>query len=426
MIGIIVALIVASGIFSLFEQALTTVRKPRLQKQAETAEKQKSRRRRAQSYRRVLQAAENPEKYLMAANFWVIAARTLAAILAGLIAGRITAHSGTGYIILLAAATAAVFILMVIVLGSLIPRFIARHAPEHAAVALLPLFEVLALPLRPFYALTHHAGKRLHEKFPSTAEQPGMTEDELRHALMEGEKSCIVESNERIMVEGVFYLGDRSLGTFMTHRSDIQWLNIKDPPEEIRTQVLKYRTQRCFPVVDGTLDSIIGAAYVEDIILDYASDTPAGLRAIMKKALFAPETMPALKAFESFRKGEADFLFVMDEYGGFAGMVRVHNLMEEIVGELTAHVGEEEQAVKQEDGSWLACGSLNIDDAERILSLPGLSETPGDYHTLAGFVLSLAGELPLTGDSFTHQGYSFTVVEMDGNRIEKIAIKKET
>jgi putative hemolysin len=225
------------------------------------------------------------------------------------------------------------------------------------------------------------------------------------------------------MVEGVFYLGDRPLGTFMTHRSDIQWLDINDPPQDIRAKVLEYRSQRCFPVVDGTLDAIIGAAYLEDIILDLASDSPAGLRAITKKAIFAPETMPALKAFESFRRGKADFLLVMDEYGGFAGMVRVHDLMEEIVGELAAPGTEAEQAVQQEDGTWLVDGGLNIDDAAQLLSLSGLSAAAGDYHTLAGFVLSLAGELPRTGDSFIYQGCKFTVVDMDGNRIDKIMIK---
>jgi len=264
-----------------------------------------------------------------------------------------------------------------------------------------------------------------------SARPPAMTEDDLRLALMEGEKSGIVESKERTMVEGVFYLGDRPLGAFMTHRFDIQWLDINAPFAEIRAKVLEYRHQRCFPVADGTLDAIIGAAYPEDIILDAASDSPAGLRAIMKKVPFAPETMPALKAFESFRRGRADFLFVMDEYGGFAGMVSVRDLVEEIVGELTA-VRAEEQAVAQEDGSWLAGGGLNIDEAEALFSLPGLSDAMdasggahSGYHTLAGFVLSLAGELPRSGDSFVYHDCRFTVVEMDGNRIEKIAVKKE-
>jgi putative hemolysin len=198
---------------------------------------------------------------------------------------------------------------------------------------------------------------------------------------------------------------------------------------------MENREQRCFPVVDGVPDDIIGAVYLEDIVLDLHScppsgspdgeplGEPAGLRSIMRKPLFAPETMPALKAFESFKQGEGNFLFVMDEYGGFAGMVSLYSLMEEIVGELASPVQEEKQTVLMEDGSWLADGSLNIDDAAELLSLPGLAGS-GDYDTLAGFVLSIAGELPRAGDSFSHLGYRFTVLDMDGNRIDKIGIKQ--
>ena len=426
MITIIAALILASGFFSLFEQALRKARKPRLQKEADKAEDQGARRRgKAKRCRQVLKALENPDRYFMAASFWSITARTFAAVLIGLSVGLTMTQPAGAFAFLPVVLSAAVFILAVLLLGNLIPRLIASRAPERIASALLPLLDFFALPLRPLYFLIRLIGKQLQRIFPPKAEQTGMTEDELRHALIEGEKSGIVESNERTMVEGVFYLGDRPLGTFMTHRSEVQWLDINTPVDDIRAKVLEHREQRCFPVVDGTLDAIIGAAYLEDMLIDLTSGSPAGLRAIMKKALFAPETMPALKAFESFRRGKADFLFVMDEYGGFAGMACVHDLMEEIVGELTAPVREEEQAVRQEDGSWLAGGGLNIDDAAQILSLPGLSAAPGDYHTLAGFVLSLAGELPRTGDSFVYHGYRFTVRDMDGNRIEKIAIKKE-
>ena len=423
MISVIAALILASGFFSLFEQALNNVRKGRLQKEIDEGGEQ-GRRGKARRYARLLKAAENPNRYLMAANFWVIICRTFAAILTGITVGRAEAHGAVAvYVATRVLPPVAAYTLAVLLVSSLFPRIIASRIPERVAAATLPLFAVFALLLRPVYALMQAAGRQLRPILPPKAEQAGMTEDELRHALLEGEKSGIVESKERTMVEGVFYLGDRPLGTFMTHRSDLQWLDVNDPPQEVRAKVLEYRGQRCFPVVDGSLDAIIGAAYFEDIILDLASGAPAGLRAITKKAIFAPETMPALKAFELFRRGKADFLLVMDEYGGFAGMVRVHDLMEEIVGELAASGAEAEQAVQQEDGTWLADGGLNIDDAARLLSLPGLSADPGDYHTLAGFVLSLAGELPRAGDSFMYHDCRFTVVDMDGNRIDKVMIK---
>jgi putative hemolysin len=134
--------------------------------------------------------------------------------------------------------------------------------------------------------------------------------------------------------------------------------------------------------------------------------------------------MSALKAFESFKQGQADFLFVMDEYGGLAGVISIRTLVEEIVGELSAPKTCEEPLSRQADGSLLADGTLNIDDALKALSLvlPEEADAAGEFHTLAGFILYLAGELPGIGDSFDYRGYRFIVKEMDGNRIDKILI----
>ena len=433
------ALITASGFFILFTEALRAARKHRLQKEADDFERNtdsEKRRKGRNRNRKVLEAVETSERYFAAARVWVLVLRTLAVVIAMLNAGRLLektlpfvttpAHShGAASLFtsvpLITAVCTAVFLTVILLIGDLIPGIIARHYPERTAGALLPFMKLFVLPMRPFFFLSRITGAKLRRFFPP---RPGMTEDELRLALMEGEKSGIVESKERTMVEGVFYLGDRPLGAFMTHRSEIQWLDIHTPLGEIRAKVLKYRqAQRCFPVAENTLDSIIGAAFVDDIIIDLSSNPPAGLKSVMKKAVFAPQTMPALKAFEAFRKGGANFLFVMDEYGGFAGMVSLRDLMEEIVGELTAPDSGEKPAVQREDGSWLVDGGLNIDDAARLFSLPGL--VSADYHTLAGFVLSLSGEIPRSGDSFMYQDCRFTVMDMDSNRIGKIMVKKE-
>jgi putative hemolysin len=253
----------------------------------------------------------------------------------------------------------------------------------------------------------------------------GITEVQLRNALLEGEKSGIVESKERTMVEGVFYLGDRPVETFMTHRSEIQWIDVNTSPAGVCAKAIEFRQQRCFPVADGSLDAIIGAAYLEDIIIDQMAGPQKGLRAIMKQAQFVPQTMPAIKAFESFKRAQADYIFVMDEYGGFAGMLSTRDLMEEIVGVLTSRQKEEDAILPQDDGTWLADGGINIDDAVEQLALPDLASDHGGYHTLAGFILSLAGELPRAGDSFTYGGFKFTVAGMDGNRIDKILVSRE-
>jgi putative hemolysin len=250
-----------------------------------------------------------------------------------------------------------------------------------------------------------------------------MTEDELRTALEEGEKSGIVESEERTMVEGVFYLGDRPVGTFMTHRSEIQWLDVNADAEKVREMAREYRAQQFFPVASGAVDEIVGVVSVQDILLAFLENTWKGLQSLMSPPHFVPETMSSIRAFEAFKRGESNFLLVIDEYGGFAGVLSVRDLIEEIVGELSATTAGDDAILAQEDGSYLVDGSVNIDDIAKILPIAGFPETPREYHTLAGFILELAGEIPRTGAVFDWNGYRFKVVDMDGNRIDKLLIE---
>jgi putative hemolysin len=264
----------------------------------------------------------------------------------------------------------------------------------------------------------------IKNSFSSAASRKGMTEDGLRNALLEGEKSGVVESKERTMVEGVFYLGEKPVSAFMTHRSEIIWLDIDDTPEKVRKAVEDEESQLYFPVAKGDLDEIAGMVSIQAVFKALLGDAWPGLKAIMRPPYFIPETMSALKAFEAFKKADATNLFVMDEYGGFAGILTVRNLIEEIVGELSASGAAEEAIEKQEDGTWLADGGVSIDDAAQALGLSGLGGGQSGYHTLAGFILYLAGEIPGAGACFDYSGFRFKIAGMDNNRIDKILISK--
>ena len=251
-----------------------------------------------------------------------------------------------------------------------------------------------------------------------------MTEEGFRLALLEGEKSGVVESKERTMVEGVFYLGDRPVSAFMVHRSEIKWLDINSTSIKARETAENAGSQTCFPVARRDLDEVAGAVSAEQIFRALLDESWPGLKSIMRPPYFIPETMPALKAFEAFKKADANDLFVMDEYGGFAGILSVRNLIEEIVGELSASAGKEESISRQDDGTWLADGGASIDDVASELALAQLVDVQNEYHTLAGFILYLAEEIPPNGAHFDYEGYRFKVVGLDNNRIDKIAISK--
>ncbi|MDR1636393.1 MAG: hemolysin family protein [Treponema sp.] len=421
---IILAVILAGGFFALFENALVSVRKGRLRALAEGGEKK---------YRKALEAAENPEPFLSVSRIWIAFLRILAGLLGGFNLIRplgdrlLPGGEAAGLLgdILAGAALIAAFTLAAAILGGFLPKLIALSAPEKTCARCLPLVRALSLPWRPllsFYSGASALACRIFKIGPSVS---GMTEDELRNALAEGEKSGVVESKERTMVEGVFYLGDRSAGAFMTHRSEIEWLDLDAGFDEIRDMAENHAAQGCFPVAQGELDEIVGAVYLEDILKAIPGGLAQGLKPLIRKLPFVPETMSALKAFEAFKRGKTDYLFVMDEYGGFAGLLSVRDLVEEIVGQLSEGVPEEEELIPQGDGAWLAGGSVSIDDAARVLELSSLNgEGRQDYHTLAGFILDLAGEIPRPEAKFTYNGYEFKVVSMEGNRIDRVLIRR--
>jgi putative hemolysin len=421
---LILGVILAGAFFALFENALISARKSRLRALAGGEEKK---------YRRALEAAENPEPFLSASRIWIAFLRILAGLLGGfnlirplgdmLPGGEAAGLSGD---ILAGVAVIAAFTFAAVILGDFLPKLIALSAPEKICARCLPLISALSLPWKPLLNIYSAAAALACRIFktgdPSVS---GITEDELRNALAEGEKSGVVESKERTMVEGVFYLGDRSAGAFMTHRSEIEWLDLDAGFDEIRNMVKTHAAQGCFPVAQGELDEIAGAVYLEDILQAIPEGLPQGLKPLIRRVPFVPETMSALKAFEAFKRGKTNYLFVMDEYGGFAGLLSVRDLVEEIVGQLSENVPEEEELLPQGDGAWLAGGSVNIDDVGRVLKLDSLStESRQDYHTLAGFILDLAGEIPHPDAKFSYKGYEFKVVSMEGNRIDRVLIRR--
>jgi putative hemolysin len=415
-IGGIFILLLLGGLFSLTEASLNAVNISRLRALSEEEKRR---------YRRVLYAIEKNRAYELRLDtifFNILAGFSggfyLAPALKPLFTVRTSAAGVLAYLSALMAVSLCSF-----VFSGVLPGKLALSAPETIALRTLPLTGIPSIPLRPLILFSGFISRGILGLFHiRAAADTGITEDELRTALMEGEKSGIVETEERSMVEGVFYLGDRPMGTFITHRSEIEWLNIDADPAEIRALVLRRPEQRFFPVVRDSPDQIIGVAAARDILAALLEEAWPGLQAVMKEPVFVPETMSALKAFDAFKRNDSNYLLVMDEYGGFTGVLSLLDLVEEIVGELSATEAEEDAIVKQEDGSYLVDGNVNIDDIARLLSLPGLVDEHQDYHTLAGFILNLTGEIPGTGASIDFKGYAFKIVDMDGNRIDKVQI----
>jgi len=226
------------------------------------------------------------------------------------------------------------------------------------------------------------------------------------------------------MVEGVFYLGDRRVSAFVTHRSEVAWIEASDGPERVKETILAHPELNEFPVCRGGLDDPVGMVGARDLLAAFMEGRFDGLRSVMRKPVFIPETMTALKAFEAFKANGVQTLLVLDEYGGMHGLLTQRDLVEEIVGELSLPGRQAEpEIVQRQDGSYLVDGMMNIDGFREFFDLERLLPESRGYHTLAGFILELQGSIPRTGETMEWEGYRFEIVDMDLNRIDKVLVR---
>jgi len=243
--------------------------------------------------------------------------------------------------------------------------------------------------------------------------------------LAEGTEAGIFEKAEQSMVEGVFNLGDRRVESLMTHRPDIVALDLNDPDDEnLRKMTRSDRSN--FPVYEGNLDALVGIVSVKDMLARMADGCTPDIRTTVTKPLFAPGTLPVLKLLESFKETGVHIALVTDEYGSIQGVITLHDILEAIVGNVRT-LGEpvDTPIVAREDGSWLINGDTPVEDIKKILmvdSFPGLDQ--GHYHTIAGLILFILERIPETGERLEAGGLRYEIVDMDGNRIDKVLVTR--
>jgi putative hemolysin len=249
-----------------------------------------------------------------------------------------------------------------------------------------------------------------------------VSEEEIRMLLEQGAASGVIEAAERDMVDGIFRFGDRQLRSLMTPRTEIVWLDVNADEATIRQTVLGSGHAR-FPVCDGSIDRVIGIVLARELLAEMATGRPLDLRALARPALLLPESMLALRALERFKQTGIQGALLVDEFGGIEGLVTIIDMMEAIVGDIPS-VSEiaEPPIVQREDGSWLVDGQLDVEELRELLDVNQLPDE-SDFHTLGGFVMTRLNRLPRVGDTFAWGDYRFEVVDMDGNRVDKVWVQ---
>ena len=251
--------------------------------------------------------------------------------------------------------------------------------------------------------------------------EPPISQEEIKVMIEQGTAAGAFEEAEQDIIERVFSLNDQRVGRLMIPRPKIVWLDLNDDPSSIRVTLHANDFTR-FPVCDGEIDKIVGVIHVKNLLDSCIANLPLDIRKHMRPPIFVPKQMPTLKVLELFKQSGMYLAIVIDEYGSIIGLVSLNDILEAIIGNISPVENPMEQhAIRRDDGSWLMDGILPID---RFKEITGKGHLPDEkkYRTLGGFIMAQTGSVPKAGDHFQWEGLRIEVVDMDGNRIDKVLV----
>jgi putative hemolysin len=247
-----------------------------------------------------------------------------------------------------------------------------------------------------------------------------ITEEEIKAMITEGSEHGTIEEEEKDIIERVFHLGDRNITSLMTHRTEIVWFDMLDTVQTITEQhdQINYST---YPVCDKTVDDIKGIIYIKDLLKAPPSTV---LKDLAKPALFVPENNSPYQVLEKIKQTKIHSCFIVNEYGTLEGMLTLNDILEAIVGDVPQTGQEEYEIVKRNDGSYLVDAQITFYDfLSRFEKTEWMNEGEHEFDTIAGFVLHELERIPITGETFEWRGFEFEIVDMDGQRIDKLIVK---
>lgn len=422
-ITVILVLILINGVFALSEMALVSCRRPLLLKLAEEDKP---------GAKAALALTDSPNTFLSTIQIGI----TLVAILAGAFGGATLADELSdqleGIEHLRPYADSIAFVIVVVcttylslIAGELVPKRIALSNPEGISCIIAPFMKFLshvASPVVKFLSLSTNLAAGVFGVEDDKARE--VSEREIQAMVDEGARVGVFQETEHDLLCGVFGLDERKVSAVMTPVTELIWLDIEAPQEEVMSRVFAHPHTK-FPVARGSLDNFLGVVRARELLTIWAREGKIDLEKLIRKPLMMPDTKSALNALADFRRDKVSGAMVVDEHGSLRGLVTVSDILSSIVGDV--QISDETVSyltvVTRDDGGFLVDGMLPIAEFKKRLSATELPDQhSGKYETVAGLIVHLLGHVPATGEVATWNDLRFEVIDMDGFKIDKVAV----
>lgn len=419
---IIIILIILNGILSMSELAVVSSRKGKLQKMINEGKKH------AQT---VIDLNENPNQFLSTIQIGI----TLIGVLTGAFGGATLSTPLANVISPYVPYAESISVLIVVivttylslVIGELVPKRIALNSPERVAVKVAKSMKILSKICKPFVIILSKSTNavltilRINHK-----EDTSITEEEIELMIEESRVEGNIEKEEEDIIKRVFKLDEQKVDMIMTPRSEIIWIDLDDSPEENKKKIIESK-RSIFPIAKGELDDFMGVVQSKDILAVLFENKEMNLEKIVKNPIVVPENLESLELLKQYKENKeyVHMALIVDEFGSVSGLITLNDLLEGIVGDIPG-IDETDDpiATQRADGTWLIDGRYQIDRFKELFdySEEFPDEKEDNFTTIAGFILSFCGKIPEEGEEFIWDRFSFEIVDMDGNKIDKLLI----
>lgn len=421
-IAVIVVLILVNGLLAMSELALVSARRARLESLQHEGRP---------GARAALALSDQPGQFLSTVQVGI----TLIGVLAGTFGGATVAEDlalwlgalpglapyaeATAFTVVVVAVTYASLIF-----GELVPKQLALRQPEVIAMRVAPLMSTVARLARPaVLVLDSSSGLILRLLGARHDTGPAVTEDEVRAAIVEGGRAGVLHETEHDLLRGVMRVADWTVEPLATPRAEVVWIDL-DAGTEALHAVLATATHSRFPVARGSLDGVLGIVEVEDLLAQLVRGETLDPERVLQPPVTLRPSAPALEALDVLKGVPTHLALVVETGGRVTGVITETDILAAIAGGFAATgPGDTRPIVERSNGSWLVDGDVAVDlvaDAVGLRALPGRRE----FHTLAGLVLWQLERVPMTGDAIQLGGFRIEVVDMDGQRIDKLLVSR--
>ena len=417
---LLLLLIGVNGLLAMSELAVVSSRPARLRSRAERGDRGAG---------IALALAEDPGKFLSTVQIGI----TLVGVLAGAFSGATIGLRLAEFLPVLGVPEAAAneigvgLVVMIItylslIIGELVPKQIALAAPERVASAVAPAMLVLSRVAAPVVWLLERSGKFVLRLIGQSGRRESSVSDEdIRSVLSEAAGAGVIHRAEKELIGGVMRFSDRRARALMTPRHGVEIARLTETRSEVLARFQASGHSRLPLRRDGP-DDMVGVIHSHDLLA--TTDADFDPLALMRPAPVIQETLPALDVIERLRNAPAHMLLVYDEYGHFEGIVTPMDVLGTIAGGFDETETDEPKFVERGDGSLLVAGWMAVDEFGERLGLP-IQSRPG-IETVAGLVMERLGEVPSVGQSILVDGWRLEIVDMDGFRIDKLIVQRET